>query len=125
MTNAALDTKDGRRPLHYKNFENRVRNYCQRDIKGEFTEVELRAIVYDYLNVVYRGIWKADERYALHENKLNEFDERHVVDLMLINNLETKNNILKFAYERTICFKTKLFFNKLKSCLTWSKDNGG
>ena len=81
----SLDPKDGRRPLYYENFEERVRNYCQRNINDEFTDIELRAITYDYLNVVYRGMWKADERYALHEQAISDAND-------MVATLEAYNN---------------------------------
>jgi len=127
MNNKAV--KNTRRPLHYENFEERVRNYCQREIRGEFTEIELKAIVYDYLNVVYRGMWKADDRYSLVEGTIRELTQQ-----LEINNEELKDrqgqlNVAnahaaeyRRQYEylieqqiRSICYKVKKFFNNFKS----------
>jgi len=130
MTNALADPKDGRRPLYYEDFEGRVRNYCQRDVDNEFEPKELRAIVYDYLNVVYRGMWKSDDRFQLYEQTIALSEEgknnlQDEVSHLLTENdcLSVKLNILTSKHERTICFKINGILNKLKSYLTWSKHN--
>lgn len=64
--------KEAIRPCYMENFEARCRNFCLRDISREFREDELKAIVMDYLNVVYRKQWKGDKRYKLHEQKIGE-----------------------------------------------------
>lgn len=118
-----------RRPLHYENFEERVRNYCQRNISDEFTEVELRAITYDYLNVVYRGMWKADDRYSLVEGTIRELKQQlEINDEELIDVKAQLNSakgvssryraaclILVNQRNKTISFKITKIFNNFKS----------
>lgn len=112
MTNVTLDPKDGRRPLYYENFEGRVRNFCQRNVNNEFTDIELRAITYDYLNVVYRGLWKADERYVLHERALKESQTEVAFIQTQKLSWESKAETYQQIYYSTLCYKLKTLLKR-------------
>lgn len=107
-------TDEVTRPLYYKDFERRVRDYCYGG-RSDFTDDELKAIVADYLNVVYRKQWKADERFIEHELALEGL--RGENESLVIGTMIDKSTIRKITklYEATICYKIKTAFNNFKS----------
>jgi len=108
-------TEDVTRPLYYKDLERRVRDYCYGGGHSIFTESELKAIVADYLNVVYRKQWKADHRFIEHEIALQ--DLRGENESLVIGTMIDKSSIRKLTklYESTIYFKIKTAFSNFKS----------
>ena len=98
-----LDPGDARRPLYYNKFEDRARNFCNAGIKDEFTHQELVAIVYDYLNVVYRGIWQADDRYMLHVEEIKKLQIELDCKEVWLNHSLSKIQSLKQEIKSSVC----------------------
>lgn len=118
----SLDPGDARRPLYYKKFEERVRNFCQRNVEDEFTIIELRAITYDYLNVVYRGLWVADDRYTLHTEKILDLESKYACALLEVNHHRMKAERYRCLWERTTFRRIRAAYNRFISYFQGTQD---